>query len=324
MNLEDLPRVSTALPWHAAQWAALHEQDSSGQLPHALLLTGPAHTGKALFALALARRLLCASPRDGLNCGECRGCEFTRTGVHGDFAWLEPAEGKKVITVDAVRSAIAFATTTAGYGERKVLVFAPADSMNINAANALLKCLEEPADNTYLILVCHRIAGVPATIRSRCQIRRLPAPSAEASQAWLQQVTGDAESAARMLLLADRQPLRARDLWLGGDSDDVEQRFMALRGMFEGKLPPPVVAAAWAGEEPEAFVAHLAGQLQAVLRGQSADALRSARGRQLFSVLDELNRLQAATEAGANPNKQLVVDAMLAKLHSVLSSPSVG
>ena len=156
MELTGLDPRSEPLPWQQEAWQRAGEQLVGGSLPHALLLAGPAGVGKAEFALALARLLLCASPVDGGNCGQCHACELSASGSHGDLRWLQPEEKSRVIKIDQVRAAVEFAGKTASFGERKVIVFEPADALNVAAANALLKSLEEPTACTHLILVCHR------------------------------------------------------------------------------------------------------------------------------------------------------------------------
>ena len=191
IELTDLPPVSAPLPWQQETWSRLNQQLARGQLPHALLLTGVRDSGKSRLALALARLLLCEAPSGGLNCGQCHPCELSASGSHGDFRWLQPEDKARVIKIDQVRDLVAFTTKTAAFGSRKVAVLSPADSMNSNAANALLKSLEEPAADTYMLLVCHQLQGVPATIRSRCQILKLPTPAAEESLAWLDKLRGE-------------------------------------------------------------------------------------------------------------------------------------
>lgn len=322
MNLEDLPEVSAPLPWQSEQWSRLVRQIDGGQLPHALLLTGTEHSGKAQFALALSRLLLCAAPVDGLGCGKCHACELSRSGGHGDFLWLAPEAPSRAIKIDQVRDALKFAVRTAGFGLRKVVVFNPADALNINAFNALLKCLEEPSENTHLILVCHRPHALPATIRSRCQRCDLPVPTSAESRSWLAAVAGDETD--RSLLLADSKPLLARALFESGELDAVESRLTALRGLLEGKIDPVTASAAWQEGELNEFLDDLSGQLFAFLRQQDATALRTPRARGLFALLDELASLRGAVEAGANPNRQMTVDAILAKIHTLLGGSTAG
>jgi DNA polymerase-3 subunit delta' len=95
-------------------------------------------------------------------------------GTHGDFRWVATLEGKSSIGVDQVRVACEFVSKTAGYGTLKVLVVEEADKLTTAAANALLKTLEEPQGDTLIILMSRRPWLLPATVRSRCQSRKLP------------------------------------------------------------------------------------------------------------------------------------------------------
>ncbi len=322
MDSESLPAISAPLPWHADQWARMLRQIDDRQLPHALLFTGTKHTGKSQFALALARLLLCAEPRDGLGCGQCHACELSRGGSHGDFLWVEPKPPSRVIKIEQVREALQFAARTAGFGQRKVVVFNPADALNLSAFNALLKCLEEPAANTHLLLVCHRPHGLPATIRSRCQRLELPAPDTVVAREWLRQEAGD--EAERSLLLADGKPLLARALYDSGEIEAAESRLLALRGLLEGKIDPATAQSAWAEGELTEFLDDVSCQLFAFLRTQDGSALRSVTARGLFSLLDETAALRAAVAAGANPNQQMTVGAILAKMHTLLGGSPPG
>ena len=136
MDLFELPPISTPPHWYGSHWSELQPLIEQEQLPHALLLAGPRYIGKEHFALALARRLLCHRPADGLNCGECHACALSASGGHGDMRWLAPEDKSRVIKIDQVRDVVAFANKTSGFGARKVIVLSPADSMNSNAANA--------------------------------------------------------------------------------------------------------------------------------------------------------------------------------------------
>ncbi len=209
---ETIAKISAPLPWQADVWSRLNQQIRQEQLPHALLLTGPQYTGKNRLALALARLLLCAAPAGGLNCGECHSCELSASGNNGDFRWLAPEGKSRVIKIEQIRQVVEFTSKTAGFGLRKIIVITPAESMNISAANALLKILEEPAPNTYLLLVCHRLHGLPATIRSRCQILRPGFPTARQSLDWLDLICGNRAESERLLDLAGDRPLLAARL----------------------------------------------------------------------------------------------------------------
>ena len=313
MELTGLAEVSAPLPWQAQDWSHLNQQLVDGQLPHALLLAGNQYTGKARLAMALARLLLCHQSSGGLNCGHCHACQLSASGSHGDFRWLQPEEKSRVIKIDQVRSVVEFTNKTAGLGQRKIVVIAPADSMNVNAANALLKSLEEPAEDTYLLLVCHRLHSLPATIRSRCQILKLAVPDAQQCLAWLDKATGDRAQSERLLALADGRPLLAEQLFADDAGDALAKLRLALQGLLTGQVSVPEVVALFTEDSVDGFLSQLAAELRGLLRRAPGRQLASPQGRAAFVLLDEILRLQRAVSAGANPNRQLIVEALLGK-----------
>ena len=189
-----------AYPWHSQPFEALLAR--VGRLPHALLLRGREGIGKLAFADALARALLCEKRRPGARaCGHCVACAWMEQGSHPDFRRLEPEstaepgeaeEGgdRKVgsqISIDQVRSLTGFINISSHRGGAKVVLIHPAESLNVNAANALLKNLEEPPPQTYFLLVAHRWHQLLPTVRSRCEQIVLAPPSRGAARGWLEQ-----------------------------------------------------------------------------------------------------------------------------------------
>jgi DNA polymerase-3 subunit delta' len=322
--LSDVPTVSAPMPWQAGEWLRLNQQIVAGQFPHALLVSGPEYTGKSRLALALARLLLCAEPAEGLNCGHCHACELSASGNHGDFCWLEPEGKSRVIKVDQIRKVVEFTNRTAGFGLRKLVVFSPAEDMNISAANALLKVLEEPPANTHLILVCHRLHGLPATVRSRCQILRPALPTRDESLDWLDLVCGTRSESERLLDLADARPLLAAQLHGQAGAEGLQLVRQAMSALFAGRADVTALAMTLGeGDLGQALEQLIAG-IQTLLRGLDSERLATSQARAGFQLLDEILQIQRATLNGSNPNPQLLLDALLAKVQRELGDGGLG
>lgn len=219
--------AESLLPWQETRFRRLQQLQAAGRLGHAWLLSGLAGTGKLQFARHLALSLLCRETRNGAPCGRCTDCHLFRQGTHPDWSLLQPP--KRLIVVDQIRDAIDFANTTSQRGGYKIICIEPAESMNLNAANALLKLLEEPPADTLLLLLAQQPGLLLATLRSRCQQLHLPLPTRDQALAWLQtQEQGSA--AAQLLDLAGGAPLRALQFAAAGR---LEQHATVLQGVQE-------------------------------------------------------------------------------------------
>lgn len=198
-------------------------------LAHSILLSGAPGIGKAAFAGALAAALLCESnsPRPGgFACGHCNACRWFAAGSHPDARLLtrmpdDKGKIKNEISIDQVREIEGFAGMGGYRSKRRVIIVDPAECLNQNSSNALLKLLEEPGPGLHILLVTHRPDRLPATVRSRCRRIEIPRPDAAASLAWLMSASetesaseaGIDESTARAALaFASGAPLHARDL----------------------------------------------------------------------------------------------------------------
>src|SRR5690606_724229 len=153
-------------------------------------------------------------------------------GSHPDLRMVQPEERRNIV-VDQIRETIEFLGKTAQQGGGKVIVIDPAEAMNVNAANALLKGLEEPAPGNLLLLVTQQGALLPATVRSRCQILQIPSPGRRVAATWLAERTAGGQ-VDTLLDLADGAPLRALAL---ADEDARRERTQlqsSLRRLLKG------------------------------------------------------------------------------------------
>ncbi len=153
------------------QRAALGRLLGQDRVGHAMLFEGPEGVGKTTIAGAVAASLACLQPRvDGDACGDCRSCRALERGEHPDVARLQ-RQGRE-IKIDQVRDATARLRYEPVLGRSKVLLVLEADRLREEAANALLKTLEEPSSRTHFVLVSSRPQLLLHTIRSRCQTLR--------------------------------------------------------------------------------------------------------------------------------------------------------
>jgi len=188
------PSENSSLVGHGEAAGTLAGAHKAGKLPHALMLTGPRGIGKATFAFHLARHLLDPAARaaGAFQPADPASALFRQVamGAHpGVMHLTRPFDEKNkkfktVISVDEVRRVGRFLSMTAHDGGYRIVIVDPADDMNINAANALLKNLEEPPSRTAFLLIVHSEGGLLPTIRSRCQIIRLaPLDTAQLGEA---------------------------------------------------------------------------------------------------------------------------------------------
>lgn len=233
-----------AYPWQAGLWQQMAGRE---QHAHAYLLHGPVGIGKRALAERLMHRLLCQRPLGLDACGACKSCLLLVAGSHPDNYVLEPEEADKAIKVDQVRDLVSFVVQTAQMGGRKVVLIEPVESMNINAANALLKSLEEPSGNTVLLLVSHQPSRLLATVKSRCVQQACPLPSEAMSLAWLADaLPGSSEDErVELLTLAAGSPLAAVSLQAQGVR---EQRALVVEGvkkLLKQQASPTQLAEGW-------------------------------------------------------------------------------
>jgi len=204
-------------PWQVSLWESVQRARQDKHLPHALLFTGEDGCGNTDFLQTFAKSLLCLNPDgDGMACGQCRSCQVFGAQAHPDFAAVSLQEERQAILIEQIRELNYFLGLSRSYSPNRVVTIVPAERMNINAANSLLKSLEEPAPNTHILLLTAHPAALLPTIRSRCQEMRLPLPAPEVALAWLQQQTLQ-HPPETLLAAAHGRPLEALEL----DSTDT-------------------------------------------------------------------------------------------------------
>ncbi len=219
------------LAWHQPVLSQLAVRRESERLSHASLLSVGSDQEAMAFATALPYYLLCESYNA---CGSCRACRLLAQGAHSDHHLCQPEGTSKVIKIDQIRALLAMGAKTASYPAGKVLVVAPASSLNRNAANALLKFLEEPPTQTYLFLVASKTSQLPATVRSRCQRVPLARPSLDQSLEYLREHGLSQTCALEALNLANGEPLLALDIEQSGSASALLNLIDRVQAVLQG------------------------------------------------------------------------------------------
>jgi len=324
------------LEWLNKPWQQFLQARVQGRLPHALLIKGQNGVGKHVLAEKLAAALLCEKPDSGGHaCGHCRSCGWLQAGTHPDLFWVAPEEEGKAVKIDQIRALNAALVMTSHAGRYKVAIIQPADAMNKNAANSLLKTLEEPASNTLVLLLTAAPGRLPATIRSRCQQLEIEQPDADSAQNWLVTRGVDADSSVRYLKMANGAPLQALKMADTADSVVRGKRLDQLQAIFAGQLDPVQTAKDWM-EEPgpqtlqwwhlwlqELVRWRLAGQHppEADVAQKLRQIVETVDCQQLFGISD---RVASALEAtGSGLNRQMILEDLLISWAKLANQTSV-
>jgi DNA polymerase-3 subunit delta' len=285
-------------PWQQRAFERVLASHTSERLGHGLLVCGPARLGKRALVEAIAARLLCTGAAPGAPaCGGCRGCRLLAAGTHPDlhrisFALNDKGEPRSVIVVEQMRVLSDTISLTGQLGGAIVCLIDPADAMNHNAANALLKTLEEPQVGRYLILVSDAPYRLSATIRSRCQRIELRPPPQDEARAWLIAHGLPAARVDQALALSDGHPGEAQALLSEGGLELREAVQHDLDALAARRVPLSDTVKAWLDDRPQERLAHAA----ALARVRGRERLLGGEAGafpELAAWYDQANRVRA-------------------------------
>jgi DNA polymerase III delta' subunit len=148
----------------------LRKKLREGRFPHALIFSGPEGVGKNACATMMAKALNCDKSEAGNFCDACTNCRKIESGTHADVMRITVEEEATQIKIAQIRRVLGLLNLQPLEGRSKVFIIDPADALNEEAANALLKSLEEPPENTFFILTTVNANELLLTVRSRCQV----------------------------------------------------------------------------------------------------------------------------------------------------------
>jgi DNA polymerase III subunit delta' len=229
------------LPWLQKYQQQFHGLVKQSSLAHAMLITGPEGVGKTSLANWLIASLLCtntgasnaAGKSDARPCEQCKSCLLRHAGNHADLLVVDTTQNS--IGVDAVRHITLFMQSTAQQQQNKLVLLRHAERLTEAAANALLKTLEEPPKNSYLLLLSPYPARLTATLLSRLQHWPLAAQFDRHALHWLEQHSNRAVPEF-LLSYCSGGPLKALNLLESGQADHIQTALQLLQQFFSERV----------------------------------------------------------------------------------------
>ena len=308
------------LEFHAPLWEKIQQLLFKKRIPQALLFVGPRHAKILQFANRLMAILICEM--ENAPCGDCRACRMLLQGIHPDISYITQEASGSAIKIEQIRGLQQDIYQTPQRASRRFIVIDPADKLNISAANALLKILEEPPSHTVFILMAEQVGSISATILSRCQ--KYIFPSQDVSSGLFQ---GD------YLTIGQFYPQDTPRAELLTHADSI---IRALCDLVDDKVSPCIIAAQWSGfvfddllwllhlitaqiinyalidtstdkswDEGELSVANDLG------RGNLIQLSRRLKPVNLFMCLEQINAITKKIHHNVNMNQTLVLEDLL-------------
>lgn len=307
-----MPALEAQLPWLLPLQTALDDAIRGDRLGHALLIQIAPGLGGDWLAHWLAARLFCKATTRSKPCGACVPCTRVVAGEQPDLLRLQPIEDSKEIRIDQVRELAAELALTSHGAGRKVAIISPADKLNRNAANALLKTLEEPSGSALLILVTGEPSRLPITVISRCTRLNIPLPRNPTLAEWLRATGDHGTDWESVLSVLGPKPIDALQADTGALIDLRRETLSALEQVARGGLDPVDTAEFWGKEDYALRLACIESWLVERVRHWAMAGQGSAEP--LFAALEDLREARQWTDTPVS--KPLALERLLWRINA--------
>lgn len=332
MNMHQLN--FSELPWLANTWQRLQQLRRQQRLPHAFILHGQQGIGKHLLVRELMQSLICLHDDDMTKpCQRCRACHLFSLDQHPDVYYLRTEDASHVIKIDDVRQVLQKLQHTPQLSAYRCVFIENANALNVASANALLKTLEEPHDNTVIILQSHQLHQLLATIRSRCQLVHCQSPNPTEALQLLEQHFPNRPELSSLLVLCNQAPWRVADLLEDDNNFDLKRILQALLAIRQQQLSPikagqqllAMTTGAWLLACLQKCISL---SLNTVINVQSNNItqaefiallnnLQQSRVASLLHFFDDLLQWQKILQNSASINQALLIETTLVKFANV-------
>jgi DNA polymerase III subunit delta' len=299
-------------PWQTTQWQLFSQQQQ--RLPHAIVMTGVDGLGKRALADQMVATLLCENDDASEPCGQCHSCQLFMAGSHPDHTVIEPEEPGKQIKIEQIRRLKDKQQLTPTVAKWKTVIVYPADKMNINSNNSLLKLLEEPQANTLIILITAKPEYLPITILSRCQKVALSVPNPDETVNWVQQ-QGSFDSAIieQLLPLAKGAPLAVIEMLQADILQQIQQIEADFKSLLHGQVNPVIMAKDWQQYDLNMVFNHLQNLVKKniIILQKQANTQGTKRSWHIYDCIIAVIKLISSSN---NINKTLLIEQFMVSI----------
>ena len=317
--------MTALFPWQQTVWQHIVDRVEQQRMPHAVLLTGVAGLGKKQLAVKMAESLLCLAADKQFNaCGVCHSCQIMQAGNHPDHLTIRSEEAGKSIKIDQIRALKEKQSLTPSVANWKTVVIESADLMTNSAANSLLKLLEEPQNNTILILTTNAVHRLPVTIRSRCQQMHLSTPDYSMILKWLdsQGVITDADQLRKISSLTLDAPFAIVNALETNEWQSYQQIQQDFDQLIQQQANPVQLASQWQQLDLVKVMHQLLSTVKSRLQQQYLEYADASVTQHYWHIADCIVSTIKLISSSNNYNKTLLIEDFMVSVMRITHTKS--